>query len=300
MKFPEYGDPLPAGLVSYRPRFAKLAGELDSDTVFYLVGYLALNIAKCAAESGDKSSSKSIVVSIAGAQGTGKSTMTRLLAHMLRDCFNTSTATLSLDDFYLPLEKRRQLAVAIHPLLRVRGVPGTHDLSLMETVLTELGQGRSVEVPVFDKGEDDRGSRWQTVEPATVILCEGWCWGAVPEPEDRLMHPVNDLERLQDGDGLWRRYVNEQLSYYQSVFRTDLQAFFMAPSIEAIVRWRFQQERELASSGGGSKMMTEMEIRQFVTYYERITRWMLEEMAGRASVVVSLDESHSIVNVRTH
>jgi D-glycerate 3-kinase len=114
------------------------------------------------------------------------------------------------------------------------------------------------------------------------------------------MHPVNDLERLQDEDGLWRRYVNEQLSHYQSVFRTDIQVFFMAPSIEAIVRWRFQQERELASSGGGSKMMTEMEIRQFVTYYERITRWMLEEMADRASVVVSLDESHSIVDVRTH
>jgi pantothenate kinase-related protein Tda10 len=134
VKFPEYGDPLPAGLVSYRSRFGKLAGELDSDTVFYLVGYLALNIAKCAAES----SNKSIVVSIAGAQGTGKSTMTRLLAYTLRDCFNTSTATLSLDDFYLPLEKRRQLAVDIHPLLRVRGVPGTHDLSLMETVLTDL------------------------------------------------------------------------------------------------------------------------------------------------------------------
>ena len=44
-------------------------------------------------------------------------------------------------------------------------------------------------------------------------------------------------------------------------------------------------------------MMTGMEIRQFVTYYERITRWMLEEMAVRASVVVSLDESHSIVDV---
>jgi D-glycerate 3-kinase len=170
----------------------------------------------------------------------------------------------------------------------------------MQTVLTDLLQGRSVEVPVFDKGEDDRSSRWQKVEPATVILCEGWCWSAVPEPEERLMYPINDLERMQDKDGLWRRYVNAQLSLYQSVFRTDAQVFFMAPSIEAIVRWRFQQEQELASRGGGSKMMTEMEIRQFVTYYERITRWMLEEMAVRASVVVSLDESHSIVDVRTH
>jgi D-glycerate 3-kinase len=167
----------------------------------------------------------------------------------------------------------------------------------MKKVLTDLLQGRSAQVPVFDKGEDDRSSRWQEVEPATVILCEGWCWGAVPEPEERLMQPVNDLERTQDPDGLWRRYVNEQLSQYQSVFRASAQVFFMAPSIEAIVRWRFQQEQELASRGAGSKTMTEMEVRLFITYYERITSWMLEEMAGRASVAVSLNESHSIVDV---
>lgn len=293
MKFPEYTGQLPAGLASYRQQFGKLAGAINSDSIFCLAGYLAQNIARLASES----SNNAIVVSVVGAQGTGKSTMTKLLASVLQDCFNTSTTTLSLDDFYLPLEKRQQLAVDIHPLLGVRGVPGTHDLLLMETVLTDLLQGRSVQVPVFDKGEDDRSSVQRKVEPARVILCEGWCWGAVPEPGKRLMPPINDLEREQDQDGRWRRYVNEQLILYQSVFRTDAQIFFMAPSIEAIVRWRFQQEQELASRGGGSKMMTELEIRQFVTYYERITGWMLEEMALRASVVVALDERHSIVDV---
>ena len=293
MKFPEYTRRLPPELASYAQQFGKLAGALGSDTVFCLIGYLAVNIARLASES----INKTIVVSIAGAQGTGKSTMSRLLASVLQDCFNTSTSTLSLDDFYLPRRTRQQVADDIHPLLGVRGVPGTHDLWLMKKVLTDLLQGRSAQVPVFDKGEDDRSSRWQEVEPATVILCEGWCWGAVPEPEERLMQPVNNLERTQDPDGLWRSYVNEQLSQYQSVFRASAQVFFMAPSIEAIVRWRFQQERELANLGGGSKTMTEMEVRLFITYYERITSWMLEEMAGRASVAVSLDESHSIVDV---
>jgi len=293
VKFPEYTRQLPPELASYARQFRKLAGALGSDTVFCLIGYLAVNIARLASES----INKTIVVSIAGAQGTGKSTMSRLLESVLQDCFYTSTSTLSLDDFYLPRGTRQQVAVDIHPLLGVRGVPGTHDIWLMKKVLTDLLQGRSAQVPVFDKGEDDRSSRWQEVEPATVILCEGWCWGAVPEPEERLMQPVNDLERTQDPDGLWRRYVNEQLSQYQSVFRASAQVFFMAPSIEAIVRWRFQQEQELASRGAGSKTMTEMEVRLFITYYERITSWMLEEMAGRASVAVSLNESHSIVDV---
>ena len=293
MKFPEYSFQQPFELASYRQSFGKLAGALDSDAVFCLVDYLAANIARLASESRHKTT----VVSIAGAQGTGKSTMSRLLASMLQDCFNTSTTILSLDDFYLPLEYRQRFAADIHPLLSVRGVPGTHDLALMEKVLADLSQGRSVEVPVFDKGEDDRNSQWQEAEPATVILCEGWCWGAVPEPQERLMHAVNDLERTQDPDGLWRRYVNEQLSQYQWVFRASAQVFFRAPSVEAIVRWRFQQEQELANRGGGSKVMSEMEVRQFVAYYERITGWMLEEMTGRASVVVSLDEGHSIQDV---
>ena len=293
MKFPEYSNQQPSELASYRQPFGKLAGALDSDAVFCLVGYLAANIARLASESRHKTT----VVSIAGAQGTGKSTMSRLLASMLQDCFNTSTTIVSLDDFYLPLEYRQRFAADIHPLLSVRGVPGTHDLALMEKVLADLSQGRSVEVPVFDKGEDDRNSQWQEAEPATVILCEGWCWGAVPEPQERLMHAVNDLERTQDPDGLWRRYVNEQLSQYQWVFRASAQVFFRAPSVEAIVRWRFQQEQELANRGGGSKVMSEMEVRQFVAYYERITGWMLEEMTGRASVVVSLDEGHSIQDV---
>ena len=91
--------------------------------------------------------------------------------------------------------------------------------------------------------------------------------------------------------------MNAQLSAYQSVFRADAQIFFMAPSVEAIVRWRFQQEEELLKKGGGSKIMTEIEVRSFVTYYERVTLWMLEEMPFRASVAVSLDENHSVREV---
>ena len=293
MKFFDYTEDASAGLLSYRRRFAELAGKLNHDRIFHLVGYLASNIFALSQES----KAKPIFVSISGAQGTGKSTITRLLSSLLSDCFNLSVSTLSLDDFYLPQQERRNLAREVHPLLEVRGVPGTHDLALMREVIANLHKGKAVQVPIFDKGEDDRGYRSQEVGPATVILCEGWCWGAIPEPEQRLLTPLNELERIQDTNGLWRRYVNEQLAAYQSVFHSDAQIFFMAPSVEAIVRWRFQQEVELLKRSGGSKIMTEIEVRSFVTYYERVTLWMLEEMPFRASVAVSLDENHSVREV---
>jgi pantothenate kinase-related protein Tda10 len=97
VKFPEYTHQLSAELASYRQWFGKLVGELGGDTLFPLVGYLAVNIARLSNESGKKT----IVVSIAGAQGTGKSTMTRLLASVLHDCFNISNDSKSPLTFIL-------------------------------------------------------------------------------------------------------------------------------------------------------------------------------------------------------
>ena len=71
--------------------------------------------------------------------------------------------------------------------------------------------------------------------------------------------------------------------------------FFQVPSFEAVFRWRWQQEVELAGSQtGGQRVMSEDEVREFISYYERLTRWMLEEMPGRADVIVHLNEHHRI------
>ncbi|MBL4743784.1 MAG: hypothetical protein JKX87_03980, partial [Cycloclasticus sp.] len=71
-----------------------------------------------------------MVVGINGAQGSGKSTMSELLALILKDSFGLSTAILSIDDIYKTRAQRQQMAIDIHPLFNTRGVPGTHDTSL--------------------------------------------------------------------------------------------------------------------------------------------------------------------------
>ena len=35
--------------------------------------------------------------------------------------------------------------------------------------------------------------------------------------------------------------------------------------------------------------MSDEEVAAFIAHYERLTRWILEEMPGRADVVVALD-----------
>jgi len=240
-----------------------------------------------------------LVVAISGAQGTGKSTFAKLLATVLERIFEQSSLVVSLDDFYYTKEERERLAESVHPLLRVRGVPGTHDIALLRQVIGDLKARRSTQVPVFDKAEDDRDGMIPVMGSGLdMLIVEGWCWGALPSAAVDLEKPVNSLEAERDADGTWRRYVNQQLANggYQEAFKeADVCFFLAAPDIETVVAWRWQQEQRLAQRASGSAIMSEEEVREFVMFYERITRQMLKDLPLQANLTVFLDERHRVV-----
>src|SRR5688572_33095977 len=75
-----------------------------------------------------------LAVGVCGAQGSGKSTVAAALKTLLEDR-GITVAVISIDDLYLTRRERLALAESIHPLLRTRGVPGTHDVALgLETL----------------------------------------------------------------------------------------------------------------------------------------------------------------------
>lgn len=237
-------------------------------------------------------------VGVCGAQGSGKSTLAAVVRRLLEDR-GLKVALLSLDDLYLTRAERQALAREIHPLLATRGVPGTHDVALGETLFDALGQSSEVALPSFDKATDDRRplAAWPRIEgPVDVILFEGWCVGARPQAPADLIAPVNALERQQDPDGAWRTYANDRLAGpYRRLFeRLDSLVLLQAPSFEVVLDWRLEQERKLrdrlAREGGdASRVMTDAEVETFIRHYERLTRHILAEMPARADVVVRLD-----------
>ncbi|MCH8498498.1 MAG: hypothetical protein LAT63_08460 [Marinobacter sp.] len=251
-----------------------------------------------------------LVVGIHGAQGTGKSTLVLFLARMLTEVFGCPCASLSLDDLYLTRSERETLARQEHPLLLTRGVPGTHDITLGHQVLDLLlaaRPGSEIRLPAFDKAVDDRQpfSRWPLHEgEAKIILLEGWCLAARPEPEVALLTPVNELEGQEDADGRWRRYVNAQLAGRYSDFyaRIDYLIMLQAPSMAHVLAWRTLQEHKLAESRASAlkecnsslRLMSDAAIQRFVMHYERITRHALAEMPARADLLLVVDERHRI------
>ncbi|MFW2371794.1 MAG: hypothetical protein ACN4GM_01635 [Gammaproteobacteria bacterium] len=252
---------------------------------------------------------KALIVGINGAQGSGKSTLTRILAAILEQGFDKKVISFSIDDFYLARDRRAELAGDVHPLFKTRGVPGTHDSALGISVLKQLLQGNGSElvIPVFDKSIDDRmpESSWTRVKSdADIVIFEGWCVGSVAEEQQALVSPVNELEAMEDEGAVWRRYVNHQLqSEYAEWFSfIDILVMLKIPDFNKVYEWRLLQEQKLIASladdqNRKDKTMSEPEINRFIMHYERISRHTLNEMPARADVVMQLRDDHRVGNV---
>jgi D-glycerate 3-kinase len=253
-----------------------------------------------------RSSEAPLLVGLCGSQGSGKSTMAAFLRALL-DSQGLATAVLSIDDLYLDRADRVTLAETVHPLLRTRGVPGTHDVALGLEVIETLfaaEPGAATAIPRFDKATDSRlpQPQWDRfVGPARIVILEGWCIGATPQETAALDRPVNPLEANEDSDGAWRTYVNAALAGpYRALFdRIGLLVFLHAPSFECVFEWRRLQEEKLrARTGGtGAGIMDDAALARFIMHYERITRHLLATMPATADLVVALDADHRIVRL---
>ncbi|CAA0078862.1 Uncharacterised protein [Zhongshania aliphaticivorans] len=250
------------------------------------------------------------VLGIHGSQGSGKSTLAELIYWYLQEQSGLNVALLSLDDFYLTLAERQQLAETTHPLLRTRGVPGTHDIPLaLATVakLRALTEGERLLLPRFNKACDDRAaeSDWpEVLGPIDLIVFEGWCVGATPQEAADVDLAMNELERLEDADGHWRQYVNTCLSgEYQQLFaELDYLLMLKAPSFSCVANWRGEQEEKLAkrqlAGAETSGVMSKAEILRFIQHYERLTTHCLNTLPAKANCVMSLGVHREILDVQ--
>jgi len=250
-----------------------------------------------------------LIIGINGTQGSGKSTLADYMCTMLGER-KLRTVSLSLDDFYLTHAERQTLADTVHPLLKTRGVPGTHDIALALTTINSLieGSGETL-IPRFDKSTDDRHleADFDLVSgPVDIIIFEGWCVGSKPQPDEALAKAVNSLEQNSDADGSWRNFVNHALTKdYEPLFDIlDGLIMLRAPSFDTVFNWRLEQEQKMIArlksqdDADYSGVMSEAQIAEFIAHYQRITEHSLEEMPSRADHLFQLDTQRQIIEYR--
>ncbi len=250
-------------------------------------------------------SKKTKIIGLTGGQGSGKSTISQILKIVLKEGFNLNTVIFSIDDFYKTLRERKIMSKKINPLFLTRGVPGTHSTALLLKCLNNLKSKnfKRLLIPKFDKSIDDRLSKrfWQNINTKPdIVIFEGWCVGASPQKNKDLIAPINVLEKEKDKKRIWRNFVNKELkTRYKKIFKlVDLMIFLKIPSFEYVYKWRLLQEKKLRATSKGKKTMSNKQVKNFIMFYERITRHMLKNFSKTAKFIINIDSSHKLKSLK--
>ncbi|KAI5949794.1 hypothetical protein KGF57_004617 [Candida theae] len=213
---------------------------------------------------------KPLTVGVSGPQGSGKTYLASHLTQTLRDNYpKLRFIQFSVDDFYLKRSEQEKVtqeaAQDDNKLLFGRGLPGTHDLSLLQSVLHRICNNYKndwvpVTIPFYDKsafgGLGDRSSTEGCTlnEPVDVVICEGWFNGFMPLDQNLLSiryftSPVDSilqrhrLYQLQD--------INLRLSKYSSIWEMFTHfVILQTDTVENVYKWRIEQEHALIALKG--------------------------------------------------
>ena len=115
-----------------------------------------------------------------------------------------------------------------------------------------------------------------------------------------LIIPINKLEKEKDAKKIWRSKVNKELiGKYQKIFSLiDKLIFLKVPSFKYVFKWRLLQEKKLRLSSKGKKTMTDKEIKNFIMFYERLTKHMLKILSKNSDTVINIDKQHRLKSIK--
>ncbi|WP_448571969.1 glycerate kinase [Trichothermofontia sp.] len=239
---------------------------------------------------------------VLGVQGTGKTTLVRILQSILTH-LGYPTLNLSIDDLYKTYAERQWLQRQ-DPRLVWRGPPGTHDVELGLQVLHQLRQGTMapVAIPRFDKsmwgGAGDRTApEWVT--GIAIVLFEGWLVGLRPIAPAVFEHAPPPI--VTAADRAFARDMNQALNAYLPLWGYLDRLMVLYPSDYRFSQcWRQQAEQQMRATGKSG--MSEAAIGQFVEYFWKALHPalfippLLQPPDG-ADLVLELDATHQVTAI---
>jgi D-glycerate 3-kinase len=269
---------------------------LNSLDIISLSWYYLLPLALKINEEKSKQK-KPLIQGILGVQGTGKTTLTKILCLLLKQ-LGYITISLSIDDFYKTYIERQKLK-KIDPRFIWRGPPGTHDVELAIKTLDQLkypDNSQPISIPRFDKslwnGQGDRIES-ETITKADIIFFEGWFVGVRPI-ENKFKNPPKPI--ITEEDKQFAQTINQQLETYLPLWE-KLDSLIILYPIDYLYskKWRKEAEQKMILSG--KEGMKVEEIEDFVNYFWKALHpelfiTPLAQNPNLVDMVITIDVNH--------
>lgn len=215
------------------------------------------------------------IIAISGPQGSGKTTVTKLAEDTLTNVHGIPTKAVSIDDYYKPYDELTRLAAeSNNPLLKHRGLPGTHDFRGLNQMLGDFLAGKTgLEILIYDKsqhnGAGDRVGTTKLPINTQCILLEGWMLGFQPVDESILKKRLEyiNLAKLSIKVTLQNlSEINDNLKEYVPIWEKCTKFVLLKPEdLQYVYKWRLQQEHDMIKAKGSG--MSDDEVKSFVDQY---------------------------------
>lgn len=235
---------------------------------------------------------KPLFVFLSGPQGSGKSYNGALVQEYLSKKWGPegkNVAFASIDDFYLTHEDQEVLEMQFpgNKLFKGRGLPGTHDMALLNKVIKSILEPReatSLEIPQYDKskfsGAGDRSAQGVEVKlPIDIFVLEGWFLGFRPR-----MQRAESNDTIIGGD---MADVNARLFGYSDLLWRNpeihsLGIVLACDDINNVYTWRTEQEHATIKRNGSG--MSDADVHKFVDRYMPCYEMYYDEFAQSESL----------------
>ena len=99
------------------------------------------------------------------------------------------------------------------------------------------------------------------------------------------------MRKKYDASLRWRKSKSSFENNYKKLFnKIDKLVYLKAPSFNHIFRWRLHQEQKLKLTSKSKKIMSKSKVKEFIMFYERITRQMMKDFSKISDLTVFLDK----------
>ena len=245
-------------------------------------------------------SKKTLIIGMQGGQGTGKTTIMNFLIKELRKR-GYRVASFSIDDFYTSWKERKKLQqkYPLNPFYQIsRGMPGTHRVKELLSVLRKAKAGKPFVIPQFDKsvgkgrGEISKKTK-KITKKIDFLLFEGWCVGLPLVSSNYLLkickkNKIN-LPRI-DPKLKYHQVMLEYSKKYQTIWEyLNYLVMIRPPSLGVHKEWRSLQEKRLCKENG--QCMTPQEVSNFIGIYLPLTVVCYEKIKTNSTIFV--DKKHN-------